>query len=133
MGGLPAPVPAPPAGPASGGPDPYAWMRDRDLPAMRAYLAAERAYYDRWLESVRGLRDELAAELAARMIPAEDSVSRVPRRPARLAAQGNDPCAMGRPYVHASPPQADARPGPQVPVDLAGAFTGRAARACGRG
>jgi oligopeptidase B len=65
----------PPAAPAAGGPDPYAWMRDRDLPAMRDYLAAERAWYDRWLESVRGLRDELAAELAARMIPAEESVS----------------------------------------------------------
>jgi len=50
-------------------------MRDRDLPAMRDYLTAERAYYDRWLESVRGLRDEVAAELAARMIPAEESVS----------------------------------------------------------
>src|SRR5579875_594572 len=65
----------PPSAPASGGPDPYAWMRDRDLPAMRDYLAAERAYYDRWLGSVRGLRDELAAELTARVIPAEESVS----------------------------------------------------------
>jgi oligopeptidase B len=64
-----------PAAPASGGPDPYAWMRDRDLPATRDYLAAERAYYDRWLESARGLRDELAAELAARVVPAEESVS----------------------------------------------------------
>jgi oligopeptidase B len=50
-------------------------MRDRDLPAMRDYLTAERAYYDRWLESARGLRDELAAELTARVIPAEESVS----------------------------------------------------------
>ena len=75
MDARPAPGPAPPAAPASGGPDPYAWMRDRDLPAMRDYLAAERAYYDRWLESVRGLRNELAAELAARVIPAEESVS----------------------------------------------------------
>jgi len=65
----------PPAAPASGGPDPYAWMRDRDLPAMRVYLAAERAHYERWLESARGLRDELGAELAARVIPAEESVS----------------------------------------------------------
>jgi oligopeptidase B len=50
-------------------------MRDRDLPAMRDYLAAERVYYDRWLAAVRGLRDELAAELAARVIQAEESVS----------------------------------------------------------
>jgi len=75
MDAPPAPGPAPPAAPASGGPDQYAWMRDRDLPAMRDYLAAERAYYDYWLESVRRLRDELAAELAARVIPAEESVS----------------------------------------------------------
>src|ERR1700733_13364993 len=71
----PGPGPAPPVALASGGPDPYAWMRDRDLPAMRDYLAAERAYYDRWLESVRGLRSSLAGELAARMIAAEESVS----------------------------------------------------------
>ena len=50
-------------------------IRDRDLPAMRGYLAAERAYDDRWLESVRGLRDELTGELAARVIPADHSVS----------------------------------------------------------
>ncbi|MGH3193583.1 MAG: hypothetical protein ACRDOL_41270, partial [Streptosporangiaceae bacterium] len=69
------PEPAPPAAPARGGPDPYAWMRDRGLPAMQDYLAAERAWYDRWLESLRGLRDELAAELTARLPPAEQSVS----------------------------------------------------------
>jgi oligopeptidase B len=50
-------------------------MRDRDRPELRAYLAAERAYYDRWLESVSDLRDELAAELTGRTIPAEDSVT----------------------------------------------------------
>jgi oligopeptidase B len=86
MAGQPPDRPAPPAAPRflpAGGPpgqdrdqaDPYAWMRDRDLPAMRDYLAAERGYYDRWLDSVRGLWDELAAELSAREIPAEDSVS----------------------------------------------------------
>jgi len=75
MGGPPGPGPGPPTAPASGDPDPYAWMRDRDLPAMRDYLAAERVYYDRWLAAVRGLRDELAAELAARVIQAEESVS----------------------------------------------------------
>jgi oligopeptidase B len=74
LGAVP-PGAVPPAAPVSGGPDPYAWMRDRDLPAMRDYLAAERASYDRWLESVRGLRDELGAELAARVLPAEESVS----------------------------------------------------------
>src|SRR5215831_5108584 len=53
--------------------DPYAWMRDRDLPAMRDYLAAERAHYDQQLDA--GLHEELAAELIARVAPAEDSVS----------------------------------------------------------
>ena len=54
-------------------------MRDRDLPAMRDYLAAERAWYDRWLESVRGRREELAAELTARTPPpAEESVKLEP-------------------------------------------------------
>src|SRR5499427_5935271 len=63
----------PPAVLAGGEPDPYAWMRERDLPATRDYLAAERAYYDRHLDT--GLRDELAAELTARVLAAEDSVS----------------------------------------------------------
>ena len=55
--------------------DPYGWMRDRDRPAMRDYLASERAYYDHWLESAAGLAEELAGELAERVIPAEESVS----------------------------------------------------------
>ncbi len=80
----PAPMPpAPPAAPrflaAAGGKgahaDPYAWMRDASRPQMRAYLAAERTHYDGWLESVRGLWRELAGELTARTVPAEESVS----------------------------------------------------------
>src|SRR5215469_16493843 len=43
--------------------DPYAGMRDRDLPAMRDYLAAERAHYDQQLDA--GVHEELAAELIA--------------------------------------------------------------------
>jgi oligopeptidase B len=49
-------------------------MRDRERPATRDYLAAERAYHDRWLDSAAILRDELAGELTARLIPAEESV-----------------------------------------------------------
>ena len=75
--GTPAPPVAPrflPGGAQSVLPaDPYAWMRDRDLPAMRDYLAAERAHYDQQLNA--GLHEELAAELIARVAPAEDSVS----------------------------------------------------------
>ena len=36
----------PPSAPRGPGADPYAWMRDRDQPQLREYLAAERAYYD---------------------------------------------------------------------------------------
>jgi oligopeptidase B len=61
-----------PAGPAA---DPYAWMRDRDLPAMRDYLAAERAYYDQQTEPARELWEELAGELTGRVPAAEESVS----------------------------------------------------------
>ena len=64
----------PPAVLADGSPDPYAWMRDHDLPAMRDYLAAERAYYERQSAPLAALRAELAEELIARVAPAEDSV-----------------------------------------------------------
>jgi oligopeptidase B len=76
QGGPPPPV-APrflPGGPPAST-DPYAWMRDHDLPALRDYLAAERAYYDRQMAPARGLREELAGELTGRMAPAEESVS----------------------------------------------------------
>jgi len=63
-----------PGGPP-GGQDPYAWMRDRDRPAMLDYLAAERAYYDQQTEPLGGLREELAAELIGRTPEAEESVS----------------------------------------------------------
>jgi oligopeptidase B len=64
----------PPVAPRGPGADPYAWMRDRDQPGLRAYLAAERAYYDQQTAPLRGLREELFAELAARLPPAEESV-----------------------------------------------------------
>ena len=64
----------PPVARRGPGADPYAWMRDRDQPEMRAYLAAERAYYDQQTAPLQGLREELFAELAARLPPAEESV-----------------------------------------------------------
>jgi oligopeptidase B len=64
----------PPVAPPGPGADPYAWMRDRDQPALRAYLAAERAYYDEQTAPLHALRGELFAELAARLPPAEESV-----------------------------------------------------------
>ena len=61
-------------GPSATG-DAYAWMRDHDLPAMRDYLAAERAYYERQTAPTRALQDRLLAEMTARVAPAEDSVT----------------------------------------------------------
>jgi oligopeptidase B len=56
--------------------DDYAWMRDHDAPQFRAYLAAERAYYDDQTADTSGLAEELFAEAAARTpATAEDSVS----------------------------------------------------------
>jgi oligopeptidase B len=65
----------PPAAPRGDGADPYAWMRDHDLPAMRDYLTAERAYYDTQTESTRALQDRLLAEMTGRVAAAEDSVT----------------------------------------------------------
>jgi oligopeptidase B len=48
-------------------------MRDKDRPEMREYLAAERAWYDGQTAPQRGLREELFAELAGRLVPAEES------------------------------------------------------------
>src|SRR5882757_7010348 len=53
--------------------DPYAWMRDTSDPALLSYLAAERAYYDEQTARTASLRDELAAEMSARLAPTEES------------------------------------------------------------
>jgi len=50
-------------------------MRDHDLPAMRDYLAAERAYYDKETEPSGGLQEKLLAEMTGRVAAAEDSVT----------------------------------------------------------
>ena len=56
--------------------DNYAWMRDHETPEFRAYLAAERAYYDAQTASLAGLTNELYAEAVARTpSAAEDSVA----------------------------------------------------------
>jgi len=64
----------PPAAPQQPGPDPFAWMRDKDRPDLREYLAAERAYYDEHLARVRGSWAELRDELIARVPPEDESV-----------------------------------------------------------
>ena len=60
--------------------DGYAWMRDIQLPAMRDYLAAERAYYDAHSRPLAELAGELFRVAAGRTAGlAQDSV-RWPRR-----------------------------------------------------
>src|SRR5258706_13721325 len=55
--------------------DDYAWMRDHERPALRAYLAAERVFYDAHAALLSDLTGRLTAESAGR-IPdrADDSV-----------------------------------------------------------
>ena len=48
--------PAAPQRPAAPGADPYAWMRDAADPAMRAYLTAERSYYDQQMAHTAAVR-----------------------------------------------------------------------------
>ena len=56
--------------------DNYAWMRDHDSPALREYLAAERAYYDAESAGLAELTEQLYGEAAARTpTQADDSVS----------------------------------------------------------
>jgi len=49
-------------------------MRDRDDPDLLAYLNAERAYYDATTASLDPLRQQLLAEMVARVPEAEESV-----------------------------------------------------------
>ena len=74
MAGLPVAGAAAAPAPDRAHPDPYAWMRDHDLPAMRDYLTAERAYYDLQTQGCRGLQDRLRHEMTARVTSAEESV-----------------------------------------------------------
>jgi len=63
----------PPVAPTQDGADPYAWMRDTGDPALLGYLATERAYYDQQTAHTVRLRDALAAEMSARLAPADES------------------------------------------------------------
>jgi oligopeptidase B len=53
--------------------DPYHWLRERDDPAVRAYLEAENAYAAQATTPLAELRDGIEAELRARV--AEDDAS----------------------------------------------------------
>jgi oligopeptidase B len=54
--------------------DPYHWMRDKLDPEAVANLTAERAYYEAATAGLQPLRDELAAEMRARLAPDDESV-----------------------------------------------------------
>ena len=53
-----------PTGPAD---DPWAWLRDRDDPDTIAYLEAENAYAERWLEPHRATIDAIFDEIRSRV------------------------------------------------------------------
>ncbi len=54
--------------------DPWYWLRDRDDPAMLAYLEAENAYADAQLAPLAGLREQLFVELKGRVEETDSSV-----------------------------------------------------------
>ncbi|MCR9161779.1 MAG: S9 family peptidase [Nannocystaceae bacterium] len=54
--------------------DPYAWMQDREDPAVRAYLDAENAYTDAQVEPTAQLRKALYEEMLARIDESDQSV-----------------------------------------------------------
>src|SRR5215468_1726572 len=72
---MPNSPPVAPARPDKAVADPYAWMRDAGDPALLAYLAAERAYYDQQTARTAAVREELTGQMSARVAPAAASAS----------------------------------------------------------
>ena len=54
--------------------DPYFWLREREDPAVRAYLEAENAYSAAFFAPLQDLRETLVAELKHRLIEEDTSV-----------------------------------------------------------
>ena len=54
--------------------DPYAWLRDREDPRTRGYLAAENEYTERMMQPYAPLRAKVLGELRNRVIEDDDSV-----------------------------------------------------------
>ena len=54
--------------------DPWHWLRDRDDPAMRAYLEAENAYADAQLSPLEELQEQLFTEIKGRIEETDSSV-----------------------------------------------------------
>ncbi|HWB81783.1 MAG TPA: S9 family peptidase [Nannocystaceae bacterium] len=54
--------------------DPYAWLRDREDPEVRAHLERENAYADAMMADTRELQDVLYREMVARIREADETV-----------------------------------------------------------
>lgn len=54
--------------------DDYFWLRDREDPAVKAYLEAENAYLESAMAPLNELRTSLVAEMKARIIEEDTSV-----------------------------------------------------------
>jgi oligopeptidase B len=54
--------------------DPYAWLRDKEDPAVRAYLEAENAYADEVMAPIKEFRERLYDEMLARIKQTDLSV-----------------------------------------------------------
>lgn len=77
------PTPTPPIAPqrphthslhGEGRADPYAWLRDKEDPAVRAYLEAENAYADEVMAPIKEFRGRLYDEMLARIKQTDLSV-----------------------------------------------------------
>ena len=54
--------------------DPYFWLKDRNDPAVIAYLEAENAYAESWLKHTEPLRENLVKEMYSRIVETDTSV-----------------------------------------------------------
>ncbi len=54
--------------------DPYYWLRERENPEVIDYLNAENAYLEKVMEPLKGLREELFAEMKGRIKEDDESV-----------------------------------------------------------
>lgn len=94
--------------------DDYFWLRERENPAVRAYLEAENAYLEAELAPLKSLRETLVAEMKKRII--EEDVS-VPYRKgkwlyySREIAGKDYPLLCRKPYL-ADQPDALLKPAP---------------------
>ena len=61
--------------------DPYAWMRDKDDPALLDYLAAENAWTEQATGRLEGLRTEIFTDISARTKQTDLSVPEFARHP----------------------------------------------------